>query len=349
MNEPFIPAFNWQEHILSPWVEELSMTLPIVLMAFFVITSCGLIGNYLILRRMALVGDAISHSVLAGIAGVVVFTGGLQVTGLFIGALIAGVVTAVLIELIHRYSRIKQDAAIGITFTTLFALGVILINLKAGQVHIDEECVLYGEIAFVPLDQTKISIPLAMVQAMDNLPLAGEFIKGGKLVVATDVLRMAAVTLVVVVLIWAFYKELLVSSFDSALAYSLGINANVVHYGLMSLLSIVVVSAFESVGAILVVAMLILPGATAHLLSTRLPVIMALTVLHAALSTLLGFHLAKWLDCSIAGALVVAAMGLFVLAWIFGIHDGLLGKWLRQRRVQHELPEEITQSSSLTT
>ena len=106
------------------------------------------------------------------------------------------------------------------------------------------------------------------------------------------------------------------------------------------------VSAFESVGAILVVAMLILPGATAHLLSARLPVIMALTVLHAALSTLMGFHLAKWLDCSIAGALVVAAMGLFVLAWIFGIHDGLLGKWLAQRQVQGELPEEIVQPSS---
>ena len=346
MKEPLIPAFNWQDHVVSPWTGELSMTLWIVLMAFFVITSCGLIGNYLILRRMALVGDAISHSVLAGIAGVVVFTGGLQVTDLFIGALVAGVVTTVLIELIHRYSRVKQDAAIGITFTTLFALGVILINLKAGQVHIDEECVLYGEIVFVPFDKTKLALPDALAQTMGKLPLAEQFIQGSQLVVATDVLRMAIVTVVVVVLIWAFYKELLVSSFDSALAYSLGINANVVHYGLMSLLSIVVVSAFESVGAILVVAMLILPGATAHLLSARLPVIMALTVLHAALSTLLGFHLAKWLDCSIAGALVVAAMGLFVLAWIFGIHDGLLGKWLAQRQVHKELPEEIAQPSS---
>ena len=340
-SEPFIPAFNWQEHVVTPWRDELSLTMWIVLMAFFVITSCGLIGNYLILRRMALVGDAISHSVLAGIAGVAVFTGGLQVTGLFIGALIAGVVTAILIEIIHRYSRVKQDAAIGITFTTLFALGVIMINLKAGQVHIDEECVLYGEIAFVPLDQTKIPLSPALIGVIDGFPLAGQFIRGGQLVVATDVLRMGIVMILVIVLIWAFYKELLVSSFDSALAYSLGINAKVVHYGLMSLLSIVVVSAFESVGAILVVAMLILPGATAHLLSARLPVIMGLTVLHAILSALLGFHLAKWLDCSIAGALVVAAMGLFVLAWIFGIHDGLLGKWRRKRHVREGLPEEI--------
>jgi len=124
MKEPFIPAFNWQEHVVAPWTGELSMTLWIVLMAFFVITSCGLIGNYLILRRMALVGDAISHSVLAGIAGVVVFTGGLEVTGLFIGALVAGVVTAVLIELIHRYSRVKQDAAIAITLPHSLLLGL---------------------------------------------------------------------------------------------------------------------------------------------------------------------------------------------------------------------------------
>ena len=109
--EPFIPAFNWQQHVIDPWNAELPITLWIVLMGFFVTASCGLVGNYLILRRMALVGDAISHSVLAVIAGVIVLTGNLQVTGLFIGALISGILTTVLIEVIHRYSRVKQDAA----------------------------------------------------------------------------------------------------------------------------------------------------------------------------------------------------------------------------------------------
>ena len=142
----------------------------IVLMGFFVTASCGLVGNYLILRRMALVGDAISHSVLAGIAGVIVFTGHLHVFGLFIGALISGVLTAVLIEVIHRYSRVKQDAAIGITFTSLFALGVILISQQAGDVHIDEECVLYGEIVFVPLDLTKLTVAPAFASALKHLP-----------------------------------------------------------------------------------------------------------------------------------------------------------------------------------
>ena len=341
--EPFIPAFNWQQHVIDPWNAELPITLWIVLMGFFVTASCGLVGNYLILRRMALVGDAISHSVLAGIAGVIVFTGHLHVFGLFIGALISGVLTAVLIEVIHRYSRVKQDAAIGITFTSLFALGVILISQQAGDVHIDEECVLYGEIVLVPLDQTKLAVVPAFASAMKHLPGAEVYVAGHQLVLATDVIRMGIVTVLVALLIWAFFKELLVSSFDPGLAFSLGINANVVHYGLMSLLSVVVVSAFESVGAILVVAMLIMPGATAHLLSARLPMIMGLTLLHAALSTVLGFHLAKWLDCSIAGALVVAGMGLFVLAWIFGIHDGLLGKWLRRRQVQEPDSDELVE------
>jgi len=341
--EPFIPAFNWQQHVIAPWNAELPVTLWIVLMGFFVTASCGLVGNYLILRRMALVGDAISHSVLAGIAGVIAFTGHLQVTGLFIGALISGILTTVLIEAIHRYSRVKQDAAIGVTFTSLFALGVILISQQAGDVHIDEECVLYGEIVFVPLDKTNLSVAPALADVLRKMPGAELYVIGNQLVMATDIIRMGFVTLLVALLIWVFYKELLVSSFDPGLAFSLGINRNVVHYGLMSLLSVVVVSAFESVGAILVVAMLILPGATAHLLSPRLPVIMGLTVLHAALSTILGFHMAKWLDCSIAGALVVAGMGLFVLAWIFGIHDGLLSKWLRRRQVNDSATDRLTE------
>jgi manganese/zinc/iron transport system permease protein len=130
---------------------------------------------------------------------------------------------------------------------------------------------------------------------------------------------MAVVTLGVVLLVGIFYKELLVSSFDPALSLSLGINSTFVHYALMAALSVVVVSAFEAVGAILVIAMLILPGATASLLSNRFPVMLALTVLHAALSSVLGLHLGVWLDCSIAAAMVVAGAGLFSVAWLFDL------------------------------
>jgi len=136
--------------------------------------------------------------------------------------------------------------------------------------------------------------------------------------------------LLVAGLIALFYKELLVSSFDSGLAFSLGINSTLMHYSLMCVLSIVVVSAFKSVGAILVIAMLILPGATASMLWHRLPGIMCLSVLHAALSSVLGFHLATWLDCSIAAAMVVMGAFLFTCAWVFSPTQGLLRRWLRR-------------------
>ena len=309
----FIPPFDVQRVLVSPWTTDLASYGWIALMGFFVTTACGLVGNYLILRRMALVGDAISHSVLPGLVVAYLLAGTRHSTVMFAGALVAGLLTTVLIEVIHKKSRVKQDAAIGITFSSLFAIGVILISHFASKVDLDQECVLYGEIG--------------------NIPLDGPYVQLGSLVLGPPTMvRMAVVTLVVVLLIAVFYKELLVSSFDPGLAFSLGINATVVHYSLMSMLSVVVVSAFESVGAILVIAMLILPGATASLISHRLPVIFLLTVLHAALSSVLGVHLALWLECSIAGAMVVMAAVLFVLAWIFSPTQGLLRRWLRMRQ-----------------
>ena len=353
-----IPAFDWQQHVVAPWSTGLRPTLWIVLMGFFVATACGLIGNYLILRRMALVGDAISHSVLAGIGVVVTLpflvehlpvlnwiglgavSGKLTTTALFIGALGAGMVTTLIIEVIHRYSRVKQDAAIGITFTSLFAIGVILIKVKSGNVHIDTECVLYGEIVNLPHKPPRIEIAPALSGIVDNLPLFHVFLHGNELEMAPSVVRMGFVALTVGLLVWLFYKELLVSSFDPGLAFSVGINATVVHYALMCLLSIVVVSAFESVGAILVVAMLILPGATAHLLTQRLPVILWLTVVYALLSSVLGLHLARWIDCNIAAAMVVAGAALFMFAWIFSPIDGPIAKWrIRKTSVDQNLDE----------
>lgn len=306
----FIPDFNLQQFFLAPWTNGAATSSAwIALMGFFVATACGLVGNYLILRRMALVGDAISHSILPGLVIAFLISQTRSSTAMFIGALAAGILTTIIIEVIHKKSRVKQDAAIGIAFTTLFAIGVILISLYASKVDLDQECVLYGEIAFVPLE------PPMQFLGMNLGPL--------------PVARMGIVTLITAMLILFFYKELLVSSFDPGLASSLGINASIVHYGLMCWLSVVVVSAFESVGAILVVAMLIMPGATASLISQRLPVIMFLTVVNAALSSILGIHFATWLDCSTAGAMVVMATFLFCLAWVFGPVDGLIHRWKR--------------------
>ncbi|MBT3913993.1 MAG: metal ABC transporter permease [Verrucomicrobia bacterium] len=330
MND-FIPAFEWQRVMVEPWAENLSTTFWIVLMGFLITAACGLIGNYLILRRMALVGDAISHSVLPGLAIAFLLSHSLNTVPMFIGALGAGIVTTVMIELIHKKTRVKQDSAIGITFSTLFAIGVILISFgQTDAVDLDTECVLYGEIAFVPLDLVKTELGLGMLSVVEIIPgLNSElFLDGNMLTIAPpSVIRMAVVTGVTLLLILVFYKELLVTSFDSGLSSSLGINATVVHYALMGMLSVIIVSAFEAVGAILVIAMLILPGATASLLAYRLPTMFGITVVHALLSAVGGIHLATWLNCSPAGAMVVAGSALFALAWIFSPSQGLLLRW----------------------
>lgn len=306
-----IPAFDWQRVMVEPWTEGLGTFGWIMLMGFLATAACGLVGNYLLLRRLALMGDAVSHSVLPGLVIAFLLTGSRGTGPMFLGALIAGVSATVLIELIHTRSRIKQDAAMGVAFTTLFAAGVVLTALYADTIDLDVECVLFGEIAYVPFDE---------------LVTAGAVVLG-----PLSVVRMGAVLLAVVVLIVAFYKELLVASFDAGLARSLGVNPTVAHFGLMAVLSVVVVSTFEAVGAILVIAMLILPGATASLLAHRLSRVHLLTVAHAALSAVAGVHLGVWLDCSIGAAMVVAGTGWFVLAWVFAPRDGLLAQAWRRR------------------
>jgi manganese/zinc/iron transport system permease protein len=329
----FIPPLNFEQVILDPWRGGFSAAQPaspagfwIALMGFFVASACGLVGNYLILRRMALIGDAISHSVLPGIAIAFLVSGSRGSGMMFAGALAAGIVTTLIIEGIHRNSRIKQDSAIGIAFTSLFALGVILISVFAGQVDLDQECVLYGEIGWVPLEST------VRIAAMDLGP--------------QSLVRMGLVLVATILLIIFFYKELLVSSFDPALASSLGINATVVHYALMCWLSVVVVSAFESVGAILVIAMLILPGATATLLSHRLTTMMLLTVLHCAISSVGGVHLGYWLNCSMAAAIVVIGTALFIFAWIFSPSQGLLRRALHRKLTEETEVDPVLSSES---
>jgi len=293
-----IPAFDWQRVVVAPWTDGFSFTIWIVLMGFFVTAACGLVGNYLLLRRMALVGDAISHSILPGLIVAFVVFRHVSIWVSLAGALAAAFATVAIIDFIHKQSRVKADAAICIAFTTLFALGVAMMSSmeSKGSMHIDAECVLYGEIAFVALEPP--------------------FVWAGWEIGPPSVLRMAVVLCVIALVIAVFYKELLVTSFDEGLSKALGMRTGVWHYGLMAALAIVVVSAFEAVGAILAVAMLIVPPMFAGQLSEHLPTRLGLTVLHAALTALLGYHLSVWLGCSTAGAMVVAAAGLFVAVWI---------------------------------
>ncbi|MEW6279122.1 MAG: metal ABC transporter permease [Candidatus Eremiobacterota bacterium] len=287
----------------------------IVAMGLAVSTACALLGCFLVLRRMALLGDAVSHAVLPGIAIAFLLSGSRHSFWMMLGASLAGFLAAALIEWVYRNSPVKQDASIGIVFTAMFAIGVVLIALYADRVDLDQECVLYGEIAFVPLQERVLGMP-------------------------GPVLRMGVVALLVAGAIALFYKELLVTSFDPGLAWSLGIPPSRYHYALMGALALTVVNAFEAVGAILVVAMLILPAASAYLLTDRLPTMLGLSVLHAALSTCLGVAAAVQVDCSIAGAMVVAGALLFLLAFLFSPRHGVLPRMLRRFLLARRTAEE---------
>ena len=299
---------NFHRIFVEPWQSHAAHYWPVFAMALFVTIACALIGNYLVLRRISLVGDAISHSVLPGIAIAFIMTGSRDGVPMFVGALVAGVVATVFIEVLHSRSRLKQDAAIGITFSTLFAIGVILISIHGAHTDLDLDCVLFGKMDFLPgLEPVFLGLPGVTV-------------------------TMAVLALCVGSLIIIFFKELLVSSFDPALAASMGINPRLVHYLLMAVLSVVVVGAFTSVGAILVIAMLILPAATSCMLSDRLWVMMILSVLHAFISSLGGVHIAVALQVPTAPASVVAGAGIFAIVWIVSPRQGLISLWLRNRR-----------------
>jgi manganese/zinc/iron transport system permease protein len=216
---------------------------------------------------------------------------------MFVAAVGSGILTVGLIEFIRRASIVKPDAAVCISFTTLFAAAIAMLSAAelSGPVHIDPECVLFGEIAFVALEP----------------PVVWNGISLGP----PSVLRIAGVLVALVVGGTLFHKELVVTSFDPGLARSLGMRTGVWHYGLMAVLSVVIVSVFEAAGSILPVAMLIVPPMFAAQLSDNLPVRYLLTLLHAALGSVIGYHLSVWLNCSPAGAMVVAGAALFVAVW----------------------------------
>lgn len=278
----------------------------IAAMGIAVSVTCALLGCFLVLRRIALIGDAVSHAVLPGLALAFLFSHSRAALPMLVGAIACGMVTTTMIDFIASKSPIKKDAAIGIVFTTLFAIGVILISVFADKVDLDQECVLYGEITFVPLAK--------------HLWVAG--VDWGPIPFCV----MVGVGLAVLTLIVLFYKEFLITSFDMPLAISLGINTVLVNTLLMGMVSASVVAAFESVGAILVVTMLIAPGASAYLWTNRLPRMLGLAVCHAILSTLIGLEVAIALDASVAGCMSTVGMILFLLSFILSPVEGLASR-----------------------
>jgi manganese/zinc/iron transport system permease protein len=293
------------------WLESHSLEAWTVAVGVLCNIPCAILGCYLVLRRMSLLGDAISHAVLPGLAVAFLLTGSINGIGMAIGAGVLGVLTAYLTQLVHKTADVPEDAGMGVVFTSLFAVGVILITRAASSVDLDPGCVLYGLIEFVPLD---------------TVPVFG-------LEVPRAVRTLGPVLLATVAFVVVFWKELKLVSFDPALAAAMGFRVALIHYMLMAMVAGVTVASFEAVGSILVIAMLIVPAATAHLLSDRLPGMIGWSVIVAVLSAVLGYFGAVRLNTSVAGMMSVAAGGLFLLAVFLAPRHGLLSQAARRVRL----------------
>jgi len=273
--------------------------------------SCALLGNFLVLRRMSMMGDAISHAVLPGLAAAFILTGSRASLVMLAGAAVVGLLTALLTQWLHSLGKVEQGAAMGVVFTILFAIGLILMVRGAHAVDIDPGCVLYGAVELVPMHTFAL----------------------GPWRVPVAVGALSVVFLVNAAFVALFYKELKLSSFDPDLATSLGINAGLMHYVLMGLVAMTTVASFESVGSILVIAMLIVPAAAAHLLTDRLSVMILLSLVIAAASALLGHvsaitvpPLFGFQDTTTAGMIAVVAGFIFFLSLLFAPRHGVISR-----------------------
>ncbi len=250
-----------------------------------------------------MMGDAISHAVLPGIVLAYLFSGERGSIPMLLGACAMGLLSTFVIEYLHKTAGLQSDASIGVTFTAFFSIGIILISLFADQVDLDQDCVLYGEIAYVPLDAW--------------------LLKSGLNLGPRIIWVMSGVSLLVICFLTLFYKELKINSFDPAFAMVSGISALLWHYSLMGMVTLVTITSFEAVGAILVIAFLVGPPATAYLLTTQLKRMLGLSVLFGLSATLLGYGLALLTQGSVAGAIAVAIGTQFIVA--FGYYQ-LLAK-----------------------
>jgi manganese/zinc/iron transport system permease protein len=293
---------------MSPQIE-------IQIIAVIVAVACALPGTFLVLRKTSMMSDSITHTILLGIVLAFFVTHDLSSPLLIVGAAIMGVVTVWLTEMLSRTRLLAEDAAIGVVFPLLFSIAIILITRYAGSVHLDTDSVLLGELAFAPFDRMVI----------------GGVDIGAKAIYTTGILlliNLAAITI--------FFKELKVATFDPMLAAVLGFAPALIHYGLMTLVSLTTVGAFQAVGSVLVVAFMIGPPATAYLLTDDLKRMLILSGAIGAANGILGYQAAALLDVSIAGSMAVVTGITFLSVFVFAPRRGLISSLLRRKKQKLE-------------
>lgn len=290
--------------------------LEIQLIAMVVAIACAIPGVFLVLRKMALISDAISHSILPGIVIGFFITQDLNSPLLILLAALTGVITVVLVETIQKTGLVKEDTAIGLVFPVLFSIGVILIAKNANDIHLDVDAVLLGELAFAPFNRV-------LMWGMDLGP--------------KSFWVMGSILLLTITMLFLFFKELKVSTFDVGLSSALGFSPALLHYGLMSVSSVTIVGAFDAVGAILVVAFMIAPAATAYLLTSDLKKMIWLSIGFGVFSAIAGYWLAHGLDASISGSMSTVLGIVFLMVYLFAPRKGLISVLYRQKQQRTEV------------
>ncbi|MBE7629760.1 metal ABC transporter permease [Tenacibaculum piscium] len=293
-----------------------SAQIEIQLIASLVAVACAIPGVFLVLRKMALISDAISHSILPGLVIGFFITHDLNSPLLILMGALSGIITVVLVEYIQKTKLVKEDTAIGLVFPALFSIGVLLIAKNANDIHLDVDAVLLGELAFAPFDRLLI---------------------GGVDIGAKSLWIIGIILLITIGLLLAFFKELKISTFDAGLATSLGFSPIIIHYGLMTVASITTVGAFDAVGAILVVALMIAPAATAYLLTNDLKKMLIFSIFFGIFSAISGYWMAHWLDASIAGSMTTMLGLVFLLVFLFAPNRGLISVLYRNKQQQKEV------------
>ncbi len=282
--------------------------------------TCVIPGIFLVLRGVALMSDAISHSVLLGIAVMFLITKNLDSPLLLLGAALSGLATVFLTETVIQTRRLKEDAAIGVVFPLFFSCGIILISLFARDVHLDVDMVILGEIAFAPFNR---------------------FVVWGYDLGPASLYTLGANFLLNAGFVGLFYKELKLSIFDHDFAYVAGFAPGLIYYGLMLLTSITAVASFDVVGSIVVVALMITPPATAYLLVRSLDQMIFLSLLLSAVAAIMGYGMAAWYDVSISGSIATVSGMLFLGVFLCSPTQGLLAQMLRRRRQRAALLRDL--------
>lgn len=288
----------------------MSDDLVIIVVAGLVATACGLLGPFLVLRRIALMSDAVSHAVLPGIVAVWLVAETRAPLPVVLGAAAFAVICVLGIDALRATGLVASDAAIALVFPALFSLGVLGVTQFADGIHLDLDSTIYGEIAFVPFDSVDL---------------------GGGVGVARAGLVLAVVVLLNLTMITMLWKELKGTTFDPAFSATVRLRPKLLSRLLLVAVAVTAVSSFEAVGAILVVTMLIVPAATAYLLTDRLVVMVALSVGVGWVGAIAGHSIAIRLDSSIAGAMGLVCTACFVLALLASPKHGLLTRSLRTR------------------